>query len=99
MWDSSFNFFFQINKRIKTVCSCFLSLSLLYLPLTSMVLDPVIGKYSQLPDSGMVYRQICITWEALTQEWVDPKGLGQSTQSRAAAKKGCRVKVHFSAMP
>lgn len=32
-------FFFQINKHIKTVCSCFLSLSLFCPSLTSMVLD------------------------------------------------------------
>lgn len=87
-WHVEFTLFFQINKHIKTVCSCFLSLSLFYLSVTSMVLDPVIGKYSQLPDSGMIYRQICIMWEALPQEQIDPKGLGQSTQSRAAARKG-----------
>lgn len=64
-----------------------------------MVLDPVIGKYSQLPDSGMVYRQICIMQGALLWEQMDPKSQGRSTQSRAAITEGCRGKAHLCTVP
>lgn len=43
-------------------------------------LGSVIGKYSQLPDSGMVYRQICIMWEAL------PPGTGRLKRGQPGPK-------------
>lgn len=64
-------------------------------------LGSVIGKYSQLPDSGMFYKQICIMWEALSpgtgrlkRGQPGPKHLEQS-----CSKGGCRGKPHSCAVP